>query len=753
MTTRKLSTQEEEVWRKTFLDEINRQGSGNLLRARKKSDQTTPVRKVSFDYYAHPTQRHNLVPPTDEGIDLDPPTLGLEFVQFAREDGVEEKLIVLRPDLETTSPPKLRRPNYNNNNNNNISDNALESGVDEKIEADRQTLSHLLTKNDNDEEEVCRESRNNRNMHLETTRGIVTLLQFWRSFLVVMVPLAALPLLFTENEDTQQAFRCGYVMVIMAAFWVTEALPLAITSLIPVALLPILGIMTTDEVGKEYLKETNMMFISGIIVAIAVEHCHLHKRIALNVLYLMGTSPRRVMLGFMLPTCFLSMWMSNTATTAMMVPIVDAVVTELERDPEDVEMNEPRASEDKEQGKSSSTPKSKAADKKLQIRYMIFLSIAYAANTGGTGSLTGTGSNLILKGVVAEFPGDTPINFANWMFYAVPAMLLNLLGCWLWLQYWFMGLENPFKKPVGTEKEAGNQRRNQNVRRVLKLKIQELGRVTFHEAAVFCLFVLLVLLWLFRDPKFITGWGNFVHVEKQRFVPLDGGNCSNSSNCTYTSETYEKEAIDDATAGMLIVLLLFILPAQPNFWPFNRQSKVLRSSPSVGLLEWSAIHDRMPWALVLLLGGGFALAKATDVSGLSKWMGSQLEVLNFLDPRLIVLVICILTAIATEVTSNVATASILMPVLRNLAISLQINPLYLMIPATLTCSYAFMLPVATPPNAIVYSASGMKTSDMFKCGFFVNIICVVINYACLNTYGIPLFHLDEVPEWVVMQKR
>lgn len=144
---------------------------------------------------------------------------------------------------------------------------------------------------------------------------------------------------------------------------------------------------------------------------------------------------------------------------------------------------------------------------------MIFLSIAYAANTGGTGSLTGTGSNLILKGVVAEFPGDTPINFANWMFYAVPAMLLNLLGCWLWLQYWFMGLENPFKKPVGTDKEAGNQRRNQNVRRVLKLKIQELGRVTFHEAAVFCLFVLLVLLWLFRDPKFITGWGNFVHVE------------------------------------------------------------------------------------------------------------------------------------------------------------------------------------------------------------------------------------------------
>lgn len=116
------------------------------------------MRKVSFDYYAHPTQRHNLVPPTDEGIDLDPPTLGLEFVQFAREDGVEEKLIVLRPDLETTSPPKLRRPNYNNNNNNNISDNALESGVDEKIEADRQTLSHLLTKNDNDEEEVCRGS-------------------------------------------------------------------------------------------------------------------------------------------------------------------------------------------------------------------------------------------------------------------------------------------------------------------------------------------------------------------------------------------------------------------------------------------------------------------------------------------------------------------------------------------------------------------------------------------------------------------
>lgn len=243
---------------------------------------------------------------------------------------------------------------------------------------------------------------------------------------------------------------------------------------------------------------------------------------------------------------------------------------------------------------------------------------------------------------------------------------------------------------------------------------------------------------------------------------------------------FHKEAIDDATAGFIVVIMLFVLPAKLKFWPFIPRGRNSESSPS--LLEWSQIHAKMPWSIVMLLGGGFALARATDKSGLSAWLGQKLQVMDFMPPSVMVLVICLCVSFATEVTSNVATCSIILPVLKNLATSLGINPLYLMLPATLTCSYAFMLPVATPPNAIVYSASGMKTMDMasrlidltcllqkkycstmqridsfplllqVKCGFFVNILCVLVNYGCLNSYGTEMFNLDEFPEWALNEK-
>jgi sodium-dependent dicarboxylate transporter 2/3/5 len=232
----------------------------------------------------------------------------------------------------------------------------------------------------------------------------------------------------------------------------------------------------------------------------------------------------------------------------------------------------------------------------------------------------------------------------------------------------FKNFKRSKKGSKGNEEEEEQEPLEETgVEHVLRSKYEDLGPVTFHEASVFVLFVLLIILWIFRSPKFIKGWGNYAKVEKHDFQAVDPG-CV-GANCTYMRHTKEKDAIDDATAGMFIVLLLFILPSRLNFWPFCNSGEtptVANLAPAPALLHWSAVQTRMPWSIILLFGGGFALAKATDVSGLSLWLGSQLKVLDYLDAGALLVVICVFTAVATEFTSNAATCTILLPILRDL---------------------------------------------------------------------------------------
>ncbi|XP_057373829.1 Na(+)/citrate cotransporter-like isoform X3 [Daphnia carinata] len=543
----------------------------------------------------------------------------------------------------------------------------------------------------------------------------------------------------------------------MALYWMTEALPLAVTSLLPVVLFPLLGIMSTGKVCTAYMKETNMMFIGGLMVALTIEHCNLHKRIALRVLLLVGASPRWLMLGFMLTTMFLSMWISNTATTAMMVPIVEAVVQELfkdgdeemKRDPnvrmvpdgmstcssnntleidldssEGVSQNLEAVSIDSiaDVGKScqeltSPTDQrsysSPTSEYKQTIRTCTLMSIAYASNIGGTGSLIGSSPQLALKGILDELYGSAPgLNFASWMAFNVPGMLINTFLAWIWLQCLFLG----FKR---TSADANAQAAV--VKKLIRTKYEELGPMTFHELATLVLFILCVALWFFRDPQFITGWAEFVPAVE----------------------------VDDATAVMTIVLLLFIIPAKPKFW--NCHTGERNEGPSPALLEWKLVQDRLPWGIVLLLGGGFALSDASKASGLSSWLGDQLAVLSFLPPFAIMLIICIMTAAITEVASNTATANVLLPILAEMAVTIKVNPLFLMLPATVTCSYAFMLPVATPPNAIVFAAGKMNPVDMVKAGLLMNIVCVVVICLLMASFGSFIFGFDEFPDWALPQ--
>lgn len=587
---------------------------------------------------------------------------------------------------------------------------------------------------------------------IETLRFRV--LPYWKTYVLVLLPLILLPLpVIGQGKEA----RAGYVIIIMAVFWMTEALPLAITSLLPVVLFPLLGIMGTGKVCTAYMKETNMMFIGGLMVALTIEHCNLHKRIALRVLLLVGASPRWLMLGFMLTTMFLSMWISNTATTAMMVPIVEAVVQELFKDGEEEMKREPNvrmvpdgmstcssnntleidldSSESQnleavsidsiaDVGKSCQELTAASADQrsyscttheyKQTIRTCVLMSIAYSSNIGGTGSLIGSSPQLALKGILDELYGSAPgLNFASWMAFNVPGMLINTFLAWIWLQCLFLG----FKRTT-----ADDNTQAAVIKKLIRRKYEELGPMTFHELATLILFILCVALWFFRDPQFITGWAEFLPAVE----------------------------VDDATAVMTIVLLLFIIPAKPRFW--NRDTAERNwAGPSPALLEWKLVQDRLPWGIVLLLGGGFALSDASKASGLSSWLGDQLAVLSFLPPFAIMLIICIMTAAVTEVASNTATANILLPILAEMAVTIKVNPLFLMLPATVTCSYAFMLPVATPPNAIVFAAGRMNPTDMVKAGLLMNIVCVVVICVLMASFGSFMFGFDEFPDWAVPQ--
>eukprot|EP00092_Neocalanus_flemingeri_P015230 GFUD01016459.1.p1 GENE.GFUD01016459.1~~GFUD01016459.1.p1 ORF type:complete len:521 (+),score=103.80 GFUD01016459.1:27-1565(+) len=496
---------------------------------------------------------------------------------------------------------------------------------------------------------------------------------WFRWTVLLAAPVLLSPLLFVFDDS---APRCAYVVLIMAVYWTLELLPLPVTSLLPVVLFPLLGIASTNDTAVVYMKGTNMMYLGSLMIALAVEESGLHRRVALKAMLLAGTSPTRIMLGFMLPTAFLSMWISNGATAAMMVPILEAVLAEL--------------------GLS------------IKEKTMMMLAVAYSANIGGTGTIIGTPPNLILMEFMTQYT-DHPLNFGSWMVFTIPSVLMNLLILWVVLQLYFMR-PNPkqlFKK-AKVDPESG-------VTKVIQESYDGLGAMTFHEIGVLGLFSTLVIIWFMRKPGFLPGWAEALQ---------------------WTTASGSTVSIGSATPTILIVMLLFIIPANPAKDP---------SGPA--LLQWDAVQRKFPWGIILLMGGGFALAEGAKVSCLTHQIGAALEGLGHLPPVLILLVLCLVTSIISQIASNTATTSMLVPVVLAMAQSLHINPAYLALGVTLTASHAFMLPVSTPPNAIVFSAGGLAIKDMAGVGAILNILCISTTFLCLHTYAGVMFDLDTVPGW------
>lgn len=536
---------------------------------------------------------------------------------------------------------------------------------------------------------------------------------YWKTIFVVVYPLVLLPVFLCNNTA---AMRCLYVVLLMAGYWVFEALPLPVTSLIPMVLFPLMGVLDSDKVSLCYLKETNMMFVGGLVIAIAVEHCHLHTRVALHVIKLVGCSPRRLNLGLVTVTMFVSMWISNTAATAMMIPIVEATLKALEEQGigemyESNDLEEQQLAEHMEQETKRPT--------KTTMCY--FISTAYAANIGGLGCIIGSGTNLTFKGLYETlFPDSPGVEFNKWMMLNVPIMLLIMYISVIWLQVFFMGLFRPNsvdakKIRVGTQGETV-------ARRLIGQKIEEMGPMSFHEKAVGLCFVLSIILWFFRKPQFIAGWAELITQHK----------------------------VKDATAALIVVFLLFIIPARPDFiYIFSKNESKRPKVASQSLVTWNIIQKKMPWGLIFLLGGGFALAEASKVSGMSHMIAEHLRGFASLPKFYVMMISGLMATILTQFSSNVAVANVVLPVLAEISLVAKIHPMYLMMPAALCCSFAYCLPVSTPPNAIAAAPCNMPSTEMVKIGLGVCIISLVVLFTVFPFYGAVIWDFNTFPDWAV----
>ncbi|XP_056017083.1 Na(+)/citrate cotransporter-like isoform X2 [Ostrea edulis] len=551
----------------------------------------------------------------------------------------------------------------------------------------------------------------------KTCRYILSLVWSTRNLLIVIItPIILLPMLTLVKGNEA---KCAYCIVVMAILWITEALPIAVTSLLPIILFPMVGLLSAKDVSNKYLNDTAMLFVGGLIVAAAIEYWNIHKRLALRVLMLVGSEPRWLMLGMMLPTWFLSMWISNTATTAMMIPIANAVLVQLketritkEAEVVQVEMTAQNDSLGKNEGKTTKTEKTVEnveADSPEYLRMCkaLSLGIAYAANCGGVASLTGTNPNVIMKGVAdkvfQERNAPSPVTFATWIQFCLPISAIVVVFIWIWLQFVFLRCRTKRNTPEQT----------QRVRDVIRMEYASLGPISFAQGAVIVHFVLLAVLWITRDLGGVGGWGNI----------------------------FQPKTVTDSTPSILISISLFLFPAVLP-WKFSERTKG-KSLPA--LLPWKAAEKMVPWGVVLLLGGGFALAHGSQASGLSTWLGCELKVFKDFEPWVMNLVLCFIVAAATEVTSNTAICSLMMPIMSELALTLGVNPLYFMFPTAIATSFAFMLPVATPPNAVVFSYGYVKVSDMAMTGFFINIFAVFVLVMGTETWGEAIFGFHTLP--------
>ncbi|KFO28632.1 Solute carrier family 13 member 1 [Fukomys damarensis] len=663
--------------------------------------------------------------------------------------------------------------------------------------------------------------------------------------------------------------ECAYVLFVVAILWVTEALPLSVTALLPGLMFPMFGILPSTHVASTYFKDFHLLLIGVICLATSIEKWNLHKRIALRMVMIVGVNPAWLTLGFMISTAFLSMWLSNTSTAAMVMPIVEAVSQQIIRAEAGAEANQmtyineaanvgldidetavgqetkekkektkaaPGCSNDTgnisskiEVRKNAITGKKYRSKKDHMMCKLMCLCIAYSSTIGGLTTITGTSTNLIFTehfniiSECAQIPGSSGVAQTSVVAgrsqpgihpkprtLAKPAHPRTCLDkSYTCAQASVKGLpcafsgKDPNQKPaqtIGTEEhslqpkalsdnwyiEASERGTPTYQANLLRPQPQACPANRYQEIMTLVLFIIMALLWFSRDPGFVPGWSELFRHFKEMFKCGKSQTAKEKACAEVIMQEYQKLGpmryqeimtlvlfiimallwfsrdpgfvpgwselfrqysgfVTDSTVALIIGLLFFLIPA-----------KILTKTTSTGeivtfdyspLITWKEFQSFMPWDIAILVGGGFALADGCEVSGLSTWIGNKLSPLGSLPLWLIILICSLIVTSLTEVASNPATVTIFLPVLSPLAEAIQVNPLLILLPSTLCTSFAFLLPVANPPNAIVFSYGHLKVTDMVKAGLGINIFGVAVVMLGIFTWISPMFDLYTYPSW------
>ncbi len=454
---------------------------------------------------------------------------------------------------------------------------------------------------------------------------------------LIIGPLAfvILELLGKPDSMTIEAFHVLAGTIWIAIWWITEAAPISITALLPIVIFPLTGALEIGETTTSYGHKYIFLYLGGFMLAIAIEKWNLHRRISLNIISLIGSNITTIILGFMAATAFMSMWISNTATSVMMLPIGLAIIKEFETNATGYEQDTQKF------GKA------------------LMLAIAYSASIGGFATLIGTPPNLVLAGVLEQLY-NVKISFFQWFLFGFPLSILLLFICWTYL------VKQAFKFEL-KELPGGREQ--------IKRLVDDLGKMTYEEKTVAIVFALTAIAWMSRSliAQVIPG-------------------------------------IDDTVIAMISGISLFLIPA---------------SDKSRRIIHWEECKE-LPWGIILLFGGGLALAKGFSATGLAEWIATQLTSAQGLSLLVLILVLVASVNFLTEMTSNLATTAMLLPVLAPMALALDLHPYMIMVSVTVSASCAFMLPVATPPNAVVFGSGYLRIPDMVRSGIWMNLISIIL---------------------------
>lgn len=423
----------------------------------------------------------------------------------------------------------------------------------------------------------------------------------------------------------------------IATWWITESVPIPVTSLMPILLFPMLGVTKASEVTTPYADSIIFLFIGGFMLAIAIEKWNLHRRIAMTIISIMGVKTERLVLGFIIATGFLSMWISNTATAMMMVPIALAIVS---------------------QARDSITHEKEQIDHFVKAT---LFGVMYAASLGGLGTLVGTPANIILANTVSQM-FNIELDFFTWMMFATPLVIIFLTVTWLYL----VKLAFPQRlKELPGSKEM-----------VMKEK-KLLGAVSYEEKIILSVFIFTALCWMTRSFLLV------------KWMPF----------------------LDDTMIAIFAAFLLFLIPA--------------KNSDETRILVWKDA-EKIPWGILLLFGGGSALGKAFQTSGLAQWIGDQMTFLGGFHFAIVVITVVLLVIILSEFTSNVTTSIMLLPIMGALAFAINVHPYMLLFSASIATSCAFMLPTAATPNTIMFASGQIPVKVMIRTGLWLNLFCLAI---------------------------